>query len=284
MKISSLNLEAFYATARLRSFSRAAESLAVTQSALSQRIQKLEGELEATLFIRETGGPELTPAGEALLRHCQITESLESEVLAHFKPSVKGLAGSVRIAGYSSVLRSVIMPSVAPLLRTHPNLQADFKNFEMNELWEALRSGEADFAVLDYRLGRAGLREEKLGTEEYVVIEGSKGSPEDLYLDHNPEDTATELFFNSQTQKPKNYRRSFMGDVYGIISGVELGLGRAVMSRHLIESNSKVRVLKNFKRHTREVWLHYFEQPYYSKLHQETARHLQENARRFLKD
>jgi DNA-binding transcriptional LysR family regulator len=282
MKISSLNLEAFYATARLRSFSRAAESLAVTQSALSQRIQKLEADLEATLFIRENSGPELTPAGEALLRHCQVTESLEIEVLAQLKPSLRGLAGSIRIAAYSSVQRSVIVPSIAPLLRAHPNLQADISSFEMNELWEVLRSGEADFAVLDYRLARTGLHEERLGSEEYVVIEAVKGAPEDVYLDHDPSDTATELFFGSQSHKPKAYRRSYMGDVYGIIRGVELGLGRAVMSRHLIEGNSKIRLVKGFKGHSREVWLHYFEQPYYTKLHQEIVRHLNENARRFL--
>ena len=55
------------AVAETRSFTRAAESLFVVQSALSQQVRKLEDELGVPIFIRTTRSVSLTPAGEALL-------------------------------------------------------------------------------------------------------------------------------------------------------------------------------------------------------------------------
>lgn len=277
MKLVSHQLEAFFETARLRSFSRAAEALAVTQSALSQRISNLEKDLEVSLFVRDPAGPVLTTAGETLLRHCQVARSLEDDVLGQLKSSQGQLRGSVRIAGFSSVLRSVVIPALAPFLRSHPLVHCEFSSHEVLDLADILRRGEADFVVLDFHLQKKGVTEHVLGHEEYVVIESAKfEAPEDLYLDHGPHDNATETYFQSQAHAPKTWRRSFMGDVYGIINGVEMGLGRAVMSRHLIEGNNKVRVLKGFKKYQRAVTLNYFEQPYYSKLHQEIVTQLTE--------
>lgn len=283
MKIASLQLEAFYETAQARSFSRAADHLGLTQSALSQRVAKLEDELEVTLFIRDPAGPLLTPAGEALLRHCQVTYSLEQEVLGQLKSSVGELRGVVRIAAYSSVLRSVIIPSLAEFLRAHPQVQCDFSSHEMSELPTVLRNAEADFIIMDSGLHKKGIAEHILGQEEFVAIESVKyRSPENLYLDHDADDTATETFFQHQAKAPKNFRRAFMGDVYGILNAAELGLGRAIMSRHLLKDNKQVRIIKGYKNLQREVTLHYFDQPYYSKLHQEIVKQLSKNVAHWL--
>lgn len=60
-------LEPFEASARLGSFTRAAEELAVTQSAVSQRVRKLEELLDVKLFIRRHRAIDLTPEGRELL-------------------------------------------------------------------------------------------------------------------------------------------------------------------------------------------------------------------------
>lgn len=285
MKISSLQLEAFFETAKFRSFSRAADSLGLTQSALSQRVSKLEAELELGLFIRDPAGPILTAAGETLLRHCQVSSSLEQEVLGQLKSSADEFRGSIRIAGFSSTLRSVIIPSLADFLRLHPQVQCDFQSHEVNKLARVLRNAEADYIVLDYPLQKKGIIEIPLGREEYVVIESVKHQvPEGVYLDHSPEDAATEIFFQSQIQSlfPKNFTRSFLGDVYGILAGTELGLGRSVMSKHLLKGNAKVRIVKGYKPYHRNISLSYFEQPYYSRLHYEVVRQLTKNSGNYL--
>lgn len=66
-EIPFAGLVAFVATARLGNISRAAEELSLTQSAVSQRILKLEAYVGQRLFIRQGHGVRLTGAGELLL-------------------------------------------------------------------------------------------------------------------------------------------------------------------------------------------------------------------------
>lgn len=283
MKIPSHQLEAFYETSQARSFSKAAKKLGITQSALSQRISGLEDGLETTLFIRESSGPRLTEAGEMLLRYCQTQGSMEQEVLSRLRKAEHSFAGVVRIAGFSSVMRSVIIPALAEFLRANPQVHCEFQQYEMNELPEVLRNAEADFVVLDYHLEKAGIAEYVLGREEYVVIESAQfDTPSDLYLDHGPHDNATESFFRTQPNAPKRYRRSFMGDVYGILNGTELGLGRAVMSKHLLKGNKKIREVGSYKKYYRDVTLNHYEQPYYSELHRKVVEVLKKESGKFL--
>ena len=72
-------LEYFVQAARLNSFSRAAESLYITQPTISKMIRNLETELGADLFYREGKSIRLTDAGELLLVKAQnIVESFAS--------------------------------------------------------------------------------------------------------------------------------------------------------------------------------------------------------------
>lgn len=57
-------LHSFAEAAKLKSFSKAAQALNLTQPALSKHIRNLEHALEVTLFYRTSGGIELTEAGE----------------------------------------------------------------------------------------------------------------------------------------------------------------------------------------------------------------------------
>lgn len=72
-----------------------------------------------------------------------------------------------------------------------------------------------------------------------------------------------------------------MGDVYGIITGVEEGLGRAVMSKHLLKNNKKIKGLKGHKKYLRDVTLNYFEQPFYSALHKEVVKQICKNSKAY---
>jgi DNA-binding transcriptional LysR family regulator len=60
-------LQYFAAVARHRNFTRAADELYVTQSALSQQVRRLEAELGLELLRRTPAGVELTAAGADLL-------------------------------------------------------------------------------------------------------------------------------------------------------------------------------------------------------------------------
>jgi DNA-binding transcriptional LysR family regulator len=277
--LSSLYLDAFFAAARSLNFSLAARELHITQSALSQRIKGLEEELDLTLFVRLPRGVQLTEAGTRLLRYCQARFSMEQELLEQLtgRSTKQGLGGVVRIGGYSSIVRSVLMPALGPILRDNPHVQVHFQSAELRDLPDLLLTGNVDFIVTDSPLHRADVETVELGQEECVMTESTEhGAPDGVYLDHDPDDPTTAKFFRMQAEPLPEYRRCFMDETYAIIDGVALGLGRALVSRHLIARDARIRVVAGYRSMFVPVLLHYHKQPFYTALQRAAIRELEE--------
>src|SRR3546814_8728473 len=91
-------LRYFLAVAETRSYRRAAETLAVSQPALSQRIKSLEEDLGVLLFARSSKGVALTPAGEAFWRGArQILRDLDLAI-SSARLTDEGGSGKLSIA------------------------------------------------------------------------------------------------------------------------------------------------------------------------------------------
>ena len=120
------DLLAFVTVAREGSFTRAAAVLGVTQSALSQSIRALEERLQIRLLTRTTRSVSPTAAGERLMRAIghrfdEIESELDALTALRDKP-----AGTVRITCGDHVLRSILLPRLAPLLREYPDITLEF--------------------------------------------------------------------------------------------------------------------------------------------------------------
>lgn len=274
MTLPAHQLDAFHAVVETGGFSKAAKRLGVTQPALSQRIQQLEAELKRRLFIRSPTGVTVTDAGARLLRYCEAKRALESEVmddLAVEAPSNEAtaqLSGTIRIAGFSSVARSCIMPALAPLFRDNPRLIIDVAVRETAELEAILAQGRADFVVLDHVMPRPDVEHVALGSEELVLVESKQArSRDDVYLDHDPEDTTTLRFLGKNGVKTRYVRRSFFDDVYGVLDGAALGYGRAVLPKHLLVGavGEALRIVPDMRSTRSPVIMHYFRQPSYTR-------------------
>ncbi|RYH61603.1 MAG: LysR family transcriptional regulator [Alcaligenaceae bacterium] len=120
------DLLSFVTVAREGSFTRAAAQLGVTQSALSQAISGLEARLEIRLLTRTTRSVSPTTAGERLLkaighRFDEIEAELDELSELRDKPS-----GTVRITCGDHVLKTTLLPKIAPLLRKYPDINVEF--------------------------------------------------------------------------------------------------------------------------------------------------------------
>lgn len=120
------DLLSFVTVARAGSFTRAAAQLGVTQSALSQAISGLEKRLQIRLLTRTTRSVSPTAAGERLLhaighRFDEIEAELDVLTEMRDKP-----AGTVRITCADHVLRTTLLPKLAPLLHAFPDINVEF--------------------------------------------------------------------------------------------------------------------------------------------------------------
>jgi DNA-binding transcriptional LysR family regulator len=269
MKLASAQLDAFFEVAQTLNFTKAALNLHVTQSALSQRILNLEKELELTLFIRDRAGLRLTESAEALVRYCQIVRSLEQEMLASIKaPTTSEVAGEVRIGGFSSVMASIVVPGRAELYRQLTKIKIQSSTQELADLLERLKRGEIDYIILDDRLEREELERVFLGKEKNVLVRHKKSKSSDIYLDHDEKDETTLKYLKLAKVKTKDIKRLYLDDIHGLIEGVRSGLGQAVLPMHLIADHKEFEVMDPQQVLEIPVYLYYYSQPYYSKLHE----------------
>ncbi len=113
-------LPVFEAVARLNGFSRAAEALNISQSAVSHRIRQLEDHLGETLFIRGGRHMELTPEGERYLEAV-------APALARIERASRALRGQpgtrLRLAVPGSFAVRWLIPRLHLFNRAHPDLE-----------------------------------------------------------------------------------------------------------------------------------------------------------------
>ncbi len=134
--------------AKQRHFTRAAESICVGQSSLSQQIAKLEDELGVKLFERTTRMVYLTPAGEEFVQCAQrILSEIESakQCMDAHSGTLRGKLNVGTITTLTNIEFGSIMASFHQL---HPNLNLDIVQAGSYKLLELLRSREIEIALL----------------------------------------------------------------------------------------------------------------------------------------
>ncbi|HKT87203.1 MAG TPA: LysR family transcriptional regulator [Candidatus Sulfotelmatobacter sp.] len=142
-------LEVFLAVARERRFSRAADKLFRTQSAVSQTIRKLEDELGEALFDRSSREGVLTDAGKVLYEYAEKLINLRSEAsesLAELKELQKGKL--VVAANELTVL--YLLPVLAEFRRLHPMIKITVERALGSHIPDEVLSYSVEFGVLSY--------------------------------------------------------------------------------------------------------------------------------------
>lgn len=249
------------------SFTLAAKNLAMTQPALSKKISRLEDELEISLVVRGQKKVTLTDAGIELIRYHKLKRDLDLELVEKLslKEGQSSVGGSIDIAAYSSVARSVVLPQLAHLSQQFSRLRLNMIVREVYELEQTLTSGEVSFVVSPHPIVSNGVIHKKIGLEKNVLIYPNQEHFPDVYLDHDTSDQTTINFFR-QHGKSFHGRRSFFSDVYAIIDAVSYGFGKAVVSEHLVQDRKDILVDSNFSPMVSEIYLSYYERSYYPKV------------------
>jgi DNA-binding transcriptional LysR family regulator len=119
------DLTAFLAVAEARSFTRAAVTLGLSQSALSQIVRRLEERLGMRLLTRTTRSVAPTEAGERLIQTlAPALEELDSSIAALSELGGKP-TGTIRITSVEHATMTVLWPVLKDFLATYPDVKAE---------------------------------------------------------------------------------------------------------------------------------------------------------------
>lgn len=133
----------FARIAETGSFSRTAEQLGYSQSAVTMQIKQLEGELNTLLFERIGKQVKLTQAGSRLLPYAvEMLETLQKA--EHSVREPEEITGQLRIGTSESFVMSVLPPVFASLQEICPLVEVTVQTALVPDLFQKLRQNEID--------------------------------------------------------------------------------------------------------------------------------------------
>lgn len=148
LNISVRQLHYFLSLVKAGSFSRAAETVGVTQSTLSAAIQALEAELGVTLIDRTGRRMQLLPAGEDFLIRARNIVALIEELPEQAQQAERPLTTRLRLGVIPSIA-PFLLPKVLPeTAKLFPELQLSVREGLTRTLLDSLRSGSLDVALV----------------------------------------------------------------------------------------------------------------------------------------
>jgi LysR family positive regulator for ilvC len=142
-----VELEAFVALAQHLHFAKAAEALNASPSTLSRIVGRLEEDVGARLFERDTRRVALTAAGRTFLAFAE--ESLRGRTqLRQSLDSLDGrLRGTLRVYASVTACYTILPPLVEALAREHPELKLSVETGDPADAEGVLREGRVDLAL-----------------------------------------------------------------------------------------------------------------------------------------
>ncbi|MDO4250487.1 MAG: LysR family transcriptional regulator [Moraxella sp.] len=170
MNVTLRQLKAFVLVAEHNSFTKAAEILMLTQSALSGLIKELEQNLDIKLFDRTTRKMHLSDAGQRLLPQAKRVLN-EVAVLGEKVEGLKSLhQGHVRLA-VSQQLAAAAMPQfIAKFCETYPNIQVTLVDCSIDDVVHQVENLATDLGIAPERTYSEDVKAEVLFESSFYLV------------------------------------------------------------------------------------------------------------------
>ncbi len=165
-------VEAFYWVVSLKSVSRAAEKLFITQSAMSSRIATLEEELGVLLLDRSDKQFRLTAAGMRFFNHAQKLLALQRDIKQEMSAAggSQASAVSLRIGVIESVLHSWLIDWIAHMRKSSPDFELELTVETTPVLIDHVRRGALDLVFAAMPTAGEGLRSRALPSMDMAFV------------------------------------------------------------------------------------------------------------------
>ena len=258
------------------SFTRAAEELGYSQSAVSQNVRALEQETGVTLLSRRKDGVQLTQDGQEFYPYIQSIFQAE-QALERKRQETMGLQNSlIRIGTFTSVSRNLLPPMMKRFKEKYPDVRFVLRQGEYTSIPQWIRQGEIDFGFVNQDAVEG--METRLLYEDHMLAVLPQGhrlekkssltlrdiSTEPLILLDEGEHSVLLDAFHSAGLTPNLAYEVY--DDYSILSMVHQGLGISVLYEKVVagfEQGLSLRPIQESpRRRVALSWLSWDTMPY----------------------
>jgi DNA-binding transcriptional LysR family regulator len=232
---------AFIKAIETGSFTKAAEVLGYTQSAISQMVQSLEEELATTLIIRSRTGITLTPDGEEFLPFIKNICNAHRKLKDKQKEMAGLQSGLIRIGTFSSVSCHWLPRLMKDFKEQNPAVHFELHQGDYTDIASWIKEGSVDFGFVNPKavtnVTTISLKEDDmlavlpinhpLTNQDKVTLKELTNDPYILLDEGDISEPLT--IFNQNNFLPNIQYR--VQDDYSIMSMVEQGLGISILPK-----------------------------------------------------
>jgi DNA-binding transcriptional LysR family regulator len=258
-QIDFRHLETFSRVAELKSFSKAASDLFLTQPTVSGHILSLEQSLSLRLFDRTGKGVRLTKAGEVFLKYASKILSSRKDLLNALSEFSQGIRGELSL-GASTIPGEYLLPKLmGHFKKEHPYFIISLKIADTKEIVQYALQDNIELGIIGAKLNHSSLHYEKFDEDEIIVV-----APSDHPLSRKKKVTLEELLNepwiireegsgtriaveNALRKKGMSLKQlnvvMEMGSTSSLKEGVKAKLGLAFISRRAAEEELNQGVL-----------------------------------------
>lgn len=247
MAIDLYQLKVFWTFSRIRHFTRTAEELYVTQSAVSHALKKLERSLGTPLVVRRSGQYGLTEAGLSLMGVCEKIFREVEQFETELQQGEWQKRQKLRLGAPVEFGTTVLIGQIGAFQTAHPLLQLSF--LFSHSLHTQLLHGELDLIVDCRPCHHPEIERIPLFRERYVVIASPDflagqpiRLPQDLEqvtvlsMDESGEWWNNFIFAQPEDQRVILKQIVQINHVRGLINGALAGLGVSFVPRYTVEN------------------------------------------------
>jgi len=245
------HLETFCRVADLKSFSRAADDLFLTQPTVSGHILSLEKSLSLRLFDRTGREARLTKAGEVFLRYASKILTTRKDLLNALSEFSQGIRGELSL-GASTIPGEYLLPKLmGDFKKDHPGFTLSLKIADTKEIVQYVLQGDVEFGMVGAKVNHSSLHYEKYEDDQIIVVALSdhplarkkRVDWEDLLKEPwivREEGSGTQMAVEKALRKKGKTLKAFkvtteMGSTSSMKEGVKARLGLAFISARAAE-------------------------------------------------
>ncbi len=168
-------IETLLSVVEHQNFTKAAQSLSMTQPAVSHHIRQLEEEIGAPLFVRGKSGLKLTSKGEIVVKYARRMKSLTTKMQLELENSEKHI--SVLRVGITHTSESnLTAAALAKYSSQHSGIRIILFTDTINNLYDMLENYEIDLAIVDGALNNPHFSSMILDTDYLMCIMSNSNS------------------------------------------------------------------------------------------------------------
>lgn len=251
LEIDFRHLETFCRIAELKSFSKAADDLFLTQPTISGHILSLEKSLSLRLFDRTSREVRLTKAGEVFLEYASKILSSRKDLLNALSEFSCGIRGELSL-GASTIPGEYLLPRLmGDFKKEHPRFSISLKIADTKEIVQYVLRDNVEFGIIGAKLNHPFLHYEKYEMDEVIVVappnhpltRRRKVNIEEILKEPwiiREDGSGTQMAVEKALRKRGKSLKQFnvimeMGSTSSLKGGVKANLGLAFLSKRAAE-------------------------------------------------